>query len=81
MVFAHGANSANPRHIAAGKWAELFADRTAGVYTMNHAPSATMGDDAEMLTSAAPAPLTWTDLPSVLQSGAFDGQENPLVNI
>jgi len=30
---------------------------------------------------ASPAPLAWSELPSALQSGVFDGQENPLVNI
>lgn len=30
---------------------------------------------------AAPAPLAWSELPSALQSGVFDGQENPLTNI
>ncbi|WP_319530865.1 TRAP transporter substrate-binding protein [uncultured Cohaesibacter sp.] len=30
---------------------------------------------------AAPAPLAWSELPSALQAGVFDGQENPLTNI
>ena len=30
---------------------------------------------------AAPAPLAFSELPSALQSGVFDGQENPLTNI
>lgn len=30
---------------------------------------------------AAPAPLAFSELPTALQSGVFDGQENPLVNI
>lgn len=30
---------------------------------------------------AAPAPLAWSELPTALQSGVFDGQENPLTNI
>jgi len=30
---------------------------------------------------ANPAPLAWSELPSALQSGAFEGQENPLTNI
>lgn len=187
VIFAHGSNPGNPRFIAAETWAELFADCTGGAHSVNVAPSATMGDDAEMLTSAAagviqvtansqgamsqivpeigllglpflfkdlptawavldgdvgamideraqtaglkvlgfwdngirnithvsktvsepgdlagmkirtppdqmtvdifealgasPAPLAWSELPSALQSGAFDGQENPLVNI
>lgn len=187
VIFAHGANPGNPRYVAAEEWASLFAECTGGEHSVNHAPSATMGDDAEMLTSAtagiiqvsansqgamsqivpeigllglpflfedlatawdvldgevgemidaraqnsglkvlgfwdngirhvthtdkfvttpaeiegmqirtppdqmtvsifnaldaAPAPLAWSELPSALQSGVFDGQENPLVNI
>ena len=50
VIFAHGANPGNPRYIAAEKWAEIYA-ACAGE-DVNHAPSATMGDDAEMLTSA-----------------------------
>ncbi|MDF2096007.1 TRAP transporter substrate-binding protein [Aquibaculum arenosum] len=30
---------------------------------------------------ASPAPLAWSEVPSALQSGVFDGQENPLTNI
>ena len=52
IIFAHGANPGNPRTIAAEKWAELFTACTGGATTVNVAPSATMGDDAEMLTSA-----------------------------
>lgn len=187
VIFAHGANPGNPRYVAAEKWAELFGECTGGNHTVNHAASATMGDDAEMLTSAtagviqvtansqgamsqivpevgllglpflfkdlstawkvldgevgamideraqnsglkvlgfwdngirnvthvskhvvepadlagmqirtppdqmtidifkalgaSPAPLAWSELPTALQSGVFDGQENPLVNI
>ena len=185
VIFAHGANPGNPRYIAAEMWADLYA-ACAGE-EVNHAPAATMGNDAEMLTSlqsgviqvsansqgamsqivpevgllglpflfedlptawtildgevgdmidaraqtaglkvlgfwdngirnithtgmhvatpaevagmqirtppdpmtlaifeelgASPAPLAWSELPSALQSGAFEGQENPLVNI
>ncbi|MGF1563709.1 MAG: TRAP transporter substrate-binding protein [Geminicoccaceae bacterium] len=187
VIFAHGANPGNPRYVAAETWADLFTACTGGAHSVNHAPSATMGDDAEMLTSAtagviqvsansqgamsqivpevgllglpflfkdlptawsvldgevgsmideraqnaglkvlgfwdngirnvthvskhvtepgdlagmqirtppdqmtidifealgaSPAPLAWSELPSALQSGVFDGQENPLVNI
>ena len=187
VIFAHGANPGNPRYVAAEKWAELFGACTGGAHTVNHAPSATMGNDVEMLTSAtagviqvsansqgamsqivpeigllglpflfkdlptaweildgevgdmidaraqnaglkvlgfwdngirnvthtsksvsepadlagmkirtppdqmtvdifealgaSPAPLAWSELPTALQSGVFDGQENPLVNI
>lgn len=187
VIFAHGSNPGNPRYDAAEKWAELFTECTGGAHTVNHAPSATMGDDVEMLTSASagvievtansqgamsqivpeisllglpflfadlpeawevldgevgemldqraqnaglkvlgfwdngirhithldkhvpkpadldgmqirtppdqmtvdifealgasPAPLAWSELPTALQAGTFDGQENPLVNI
>lgn len=187
VIFAHGENPGNPRFIAAEKWAELFTECTGGEHSVNVAPSATMGDDVEMLTSttagvinitansqgamsqivpeigllglpflfqdlptawkvldgdvgemlderaqdaglkvlgfwdngirhvshvsktvptpadlegmkirtppdpmtvdifeslgASPAPLAFSELPTALQSGAFDGQENPLVNI
>ena len=187
VIFAHGANAGNPRFVAAEKWAESFAACTGGADTVNVAPSATMGNDVEMLTSAtggviqvtansqgamsqivpeigllglpflfndlptawkvldgevgqmldaraqtaglkilgfwdngirnvthvskhvaepadikgmkirtppdqmtvdifealgaAPAPLAWSELPTALQSGVFDGQENPLTNI
>ena len=187
VIFAHGSNPGNPRYVAAEKWAEHFTECTGGEHSVNVAPSATMGDDAEMLASAtagviqvtansqgamsqivpeigllglpflfkdlptawtvldgevgdmidqraqnaglkvlgfwdngirnithlekhvsepgdlsgmqirtppdqmtidifealgaSPAPLAWSELPSALQSGVFDGQENPLVNI
>lgn len=187
IIFAHGSNPGNPRYVAAEKWAELFTQCTGGEHSVNHAPSATLGDDTEMLTSASagiihvtansqgamsqivpevgllglpflfkdlptawavldgevgemidararnagltvlgfwdngvrnvthldrhvvepgdlagmqirtppdqmtidifqalgasPAPLAWSELPTALQSGVFDGQENPLVNI
>jgi tripartite ATP-independent transporter DctP family solute receptor len=52
VIFGHGANPGNPRTVAADKWAELFTACTRGAHTVNVASSATMGDDAEMLTSA-----------------------------
>ena len=187
IIFAHGANPGNPRYDAANMFAALVPVCTDGAITVNVAPSATMGDDVEMLTSvtagvinitansqgamsqivpevgalglpflfadlpnvwdlldgdigdllderaqeagmtiiafwdngirhvthvgqhvptpadlegmqirtppdqvtiatfealgASPAPLAWSELPTALQSGAFDGQENPLTNI
>lgn len=190
VIFAHGSNPGNPRYVAAEKWAEAFTACAGEGYSVNVAPSATMGDDVEMLTSAtagviqvtansqgamsqivpeigllglpflfkdlpsawavldgevgevgemlderaqesglkilgfwdngirnithtdkvvpepadlkgmkirtppdpmtiaifealgaSPAPLAWSELPSALQSGVFDGQENPLTNI
>lgn len=53
IVFAHGANPGNPRYVAAEMWAEAFAECTGGSSTAQVAPSATMGDDVEMLTSAS----------------------------
>ena len=50
VIFAHGANPGNPRYIAADIWAAQYED-CAGE-SVNHAPSASMGDDSEMLTSA-----------------------------
>lgn len=187
IIFAHGANPGNPRYVAAQKWGELYTQCTGGKTTVQVAPSATMGDDVELLTStiggvvnvtansqgavsqivpeigllglpflfkdlqtawkvedgpvgkllderaqkkglkilgfwdngmrnistltklvpepgdlkglkirtppdqmtidifnalgAAPAPLAFSELPTALQSGVFDGQENPLINI
>lgn len=187
VIFAHGENPGNPRTIAAEKWAELYGACVGAQHKVTVAPAATMGDDAEMLTSAiagviqvtansqgpmsqivpeisllglpflfkdlpaawavvdgevgqlidqsaqkaglkvlgfwdngirhvthiskaiktpddikgmkirtppggmaidifqtlgaSPAPLAFSELPSALQSGVFDGQENPLVNI
>ncbi len=187
IVFAHGANAGNPRFDAALMFAGLVQSCSGGELKVNVAPSATMGNDAEMITSvqsgviqmtansqgamgqvvpevgmlglpflfsslndawavldgevgalidqkaqaagmkvvgywdngirnvthtgkhiatpadlegmkirtppdevtlamfnalgANPAPLAWSELPSALRSGAFEGQENPLTNI
>ena len=187
IVFGHNALPGNPRTVAGDRWAEMVTECTGGAMTVNHAHSAQMGDDVELLTSAAagiiqvtansqgatsqiipevgllglpflfedmptawtvldgevgdlideraqaaglkllgfwdngirqishstknvptpadlsgmkirtppdqmtvdifealgaaPAPLAFSELPSALQSGVFDGQENPLVNI
>lgn len=187
IIFAHGANPGNPRYAAADMFAALVPACTGGATTVNVAPSATMGDDVELLTStaagviqitansqgplaqivpevgmlglpflfqdlptvwsvldgevgemidakannaglkvltfwdngirhvthtkknvptpadlagmqirtpsdevtiatfkalgASPAPLAWSELPTALQSGVFEGQENPLTNI
>lgn len=53
IVFAHGENPGNPRYVAAELWAEAFAECTGGEHSVQVAPSATMGDDVEMLTSAS----------------------------
>ncbi|MFC6671158.1 TRAP transporter substrate-binding protein [Marinobacterium aestuariivivens] len=50
LVFAHGANPGNPRYDAAEMFAAIVP--SCSDLTVNHAPSATMGNDAEMLTSA-----------------------------
>ena len=187
FVLAHGNSAGNPRFDAANLFADLVAACSDGELTVNVAPSATLGDDAEMLLStqsgviemtansqgamaqivpeigmlglpflfsslpeawkvldgevgelidaqaqmagmkvvgywdngirnvthvekfvetpaalegmkirtppdevtiamfealgANPAPLAWSELPTALRSGAFDGQENPLTNI
>ncbi|WMT91881.1 TRAP transporter substrate-binding protein [Pelagibacterium sp. H642] len=187
ITLAHGENPGNPRYLAAERFAELVEQCTESGITVTVAPSATMGDDVEMLTStvagvinitansqgafaqivpeagaiglpflfddvqtawevldgqagelldaraqenglkllamwdngirhishvskavptpadlqgmqirtppdemsiaifealgASPAPLAFSELPSALQSGVFDGQENPLTNI
>lgn len=52
FVLAHGSNPGNPRYDAADMFAALVEQYSDGAMTVNVAPSATMGDDAEMLTSA-----------------------------
>ena len=44
-------------------------------------PPDQMAVDIFEALGAAPAPLAWSELPSALQAGVFDGQENPLTNI
>lgn len=51
LIFAHGANPGNPRYEAAEMFAAIVPSCSANL-SVNVAPSATMGDDAEMLTSA-----------------------------
>lgn len=51
VIFAHGANPGNPRYDAATMFSEIVSSRCSGI-TVKVAPSSTMGDDAEMLTSA-----------------------------
>lgn len=52
IILGHGANPGNPRFVAAERFAELVATCTNGETTVNVAPSATLGDDVELLTSA-----------------------------
>ena len=51
LVFAHGANPGNPRYDAAEMFGKLMSACSSGT-SVNVAPSSTMGDDSEMLTSA-----------------------------
>ncbi|MCF8482448.1 MAG: TRAP transporter substrate-binding protein [Rhodospirillum sp.] len=60
FVFAHGANPGNPRYDAANKFAELVSTCSNGAWTVSVAPSSTLGDDAEMLTSAAAGVIQMT---------------------
>lgn len=53
ITLGHGAHPGNPRYIAAEKWGEIYEACTEGADSVNVAPSATMGDDVEMLTSTA----------------------------
>lgn len=52
IIFAHGANPGNPRFVAAEEWGKQFKACTGGKYSVNVAPSETLGNDVEMLTSA-----------------------------
>lgn len=53
IILAHGENPGNPRYEAAQLWADTFTECTGGEYTVLVASSATLGDDAETLTSAS----------------------------
>ncbi len=44
-------------------------------------PQSQVTIDAFQALGANPAPLAFSELPAALQSGVFDGQENPLANI
>ena len=59
IVFAHGANPGNPRYDAANMFATLVSTCCPDL-TVKVAPSATMGDDAEMLTSATAGVIQMT---------------------
>lgn len=58
IIFAHGANPGNPRYDAANMFAALVP--ACSDLTVKVAPSATMGDDAEMLTSATAGVIQMT---------------------
>ncbi|HEX9858338.1 MAG TPA: TRAP transporter substrate-binding protein DctP, partial [Paracoccaceae bacterium] len=53
IILGHGAAPTNPRHLAAKLFATQVASCTGGAITVNVADSGTMGDDVELLTSAA----------------------------
>jgi tripartite ATP-independent transporter DctP family solute receptor len=59
IVFAHGANPGNPRYDAANMFAALVQTYAPGM-AVKVAPSATLGDDAEMLTSATAGVIQMT---------------------
>lgn len=59
IVFAHGANPGNPRYDAANMFAALVSTNCSD-FTVKVSPSATMGDDAEMLTSATAGVIQMT---------------------
>ena len=59
IVLAHGANPGNPRYDSANMFAELVSTYCPDL-TVKVAPSATMGDDAEMLTSATAGVIQMT---------------------
>lgn len=52
ITFAHGANPGNPRFVAAEEWGKIYTACTGGKTKVDVAPSATLGDDVELLTSA-----------------------------
>ena len=51
FVLAHGSNPGNPRYDAANLFAVLVEQYSGGEMSVSVAPSASLGDDAEMLTS------------------------------
>jgi tripartite ATP-independent transporter DctP family solute receptor len=51
VIFAHGANPGNPRFVAAEEWGKVYTACTGGKTKVEVAPSATLGDDVELLTS------------------------------
>ncbi len=60
IVFTHGANPGNPRYDAADMFAALVEQYSGGAWTVNVAPSATLGDDAEMITSVQAGVINMT---------------------
>ncbi|MBB5539103.1 TRAP transporter substrate-binding protein [Rhizobium giardinii] len=60
LTLGHGAAPGNPRTVAAAKFAELVAEKTAGRVTINVAGAETLGSDAAMLTSLRTGALDFT---------------------
>ncbi|PDT44772.1 C4-dicarboxylate ABC transporter [Sinorhizobium fredii] len=60
LTLGHGAAPGNPRTVAAAKFAELVAEKTAGRVTINVAGAETLGSDSAMLTSLRTGALDFT---------------------
>ncbi|WP_137134707.1 TRAP transporter substrate-binding protein [Rhizobium sp. FKY42] len=60
LTLGHGAAPGNPRTVAAAKFAELVAEKTAGRVKINVAGSETLGSDSAMLTSLRTGALDFT---------------------
>ncbi|CUX71813.1 MULTISPECIES: TRAP transporter substrate-binding protein [Agrobacterium] len=60
LTLGHGAAPGNPRTVAAAKFAELVAEKTAGRVRINVAGAETLGSDSAMLTSLRTGALDFT---------------------
>ncbi|ATU95071.1 TRAP transporter substrate-binding protein [Phyllobacterium zundukense] len=60
LTLGHGAAPGNPRTVAASKFAELVAEKTAGRIKINVAGAETLGSDSAMLTSLRTGALDFT---------------------
>lgn len=60
LTLGHGAAPGNPRTLAAARFAELVAEKTAGRVIVNVAGSETLGSDAAMITSLRTGALDFT---------------------
>ena len=60
LTLGHNAAAANPRGIAADRWAQALRERSNGRIEMRVAPSAQLGDDLAMLTSLRTGALDLT---------------------
>jgi TRAP-type transport system periplasmic protein len=75
IILGHGAAPTNPRHLAAKLFATQVASCTNDEITVNVADSGTMGDDVELLTSAASGVIQLT-----ANSQGATGQIVPEIN-